>query len=152
MTAGHLEDQDGVPFFYLGDTAWTLFKRLDPDDAEPYLRTGAAKGFTVIQAYVLRGLEVTNLDGHLPLVDRDPTQLNEGFFGNVDRIVRRANELGLVMGMVATMGEHVKRRPSGERFKERNEQYLHVENAYRYGELLGAAIGMTRHLAAGRRP
>ncbi len=59
-----------MPFFYLGDTAWTLFKRLDRDDAELYLSNRAAKGFTVIQAYVLRGLEVTNLDGHLPLVDR----------------------------------------------------------------------------------
>ncbi len=122
----------------MGDTAWTLFKRLDQDDAERYLSNRSQKGFTVIQAYVLRGLEVTNLEGHLPLVDRDPTQLNEGFFSNVDRIVRRANELGLVMGMVATMGEHVKRRPSGERFKERNEQIFTVENAYRYGELLGA--------------
>ena len=133
----YLVDQDDVPFFYLGDTAWTLFKRLDPDDVERYLSNRSEKGFTVIQAYVLRGLEVTNLEGQLPLVDRDPTQLNEGFFGNVDRIVRRANELGLVMGMVATMGEHVKRRPSGERFKERNEQIFTVENAYRYGELLG---------------
>ena len=136
-TAGHLEDQDGVPFFYLGDTAWTLFKRLDRDDVELYLSNRAEKGFTVIQAYVLRGLEVTNLEGELPLVDRDPTQLNEGFFGNVDRIVRRANELGLVMGMVATMGEHVKRKPTAERFKDRNEQIFNVENAYRFGELLG---------------
>jgi hypothetical protein len=133
----YLEDEAGVPFFYLGDTAWTLFKRLDQDDAERYLANRAAKGFTVIQAYVLRGLEVTNLEGHLPLVDRDPTQLDEGFFGNIDRIVRRANELGLVMGMVATMGEHVKRRPTAERFKERNEQIFTVENAHRFGELLG---------------
>ena len=86
----------------------------------------AAKGFTVIQAYVLRGLEVTNLDGELPLLDRDPTRLNEGFFRNVDWIVRRANELGLAMGLVATMGEHVKRRPGSERFQERNEQVFDV--------------------------
>ena len=133
-----LVDQDGVPFFYLGDTAWTLFKRLDHADADRYLSNRADKGFTVIQAYVLRGLEVTNLDGELPLIDRDPTQLNEGFFRNVDWIVRRANELGLVMGLVATMGEHVKRKVSGERFKERNEQIFNEDSAYRFGELLGA--------------
>ncbi len=131
-------DDHGRPFFYLGDTAWTLFKRLDRADADRYLTDRAAKGFTVIQAYVLRGLEVTNLEGHLPLVDRDPTRLNEGFFGHVDWIVRRANELGLAMGLVATMGEHVKRRPGSERFKERDEQVFDVQNAHRFGELLGA--------------
>ncbi len=44
------------------------------------------------------------------------------------------------MGLVATMGEHVKRRPTAERFKERNEQIFNVDNAYRFGELLGRAL------------
>ena len=131
-------DSDGRPFFYLGDTAWTIFKRLDHDDAERYLSNRADKGFTVIQAYVLRGLEVSNLDGELPLIDRDPTRLNEGFFRNVDWIVHRANELGLVMGLVATMGEHVKRKVGSERFKERDEQIFNTQNAFTFGELLGA--------------
>ena len=52
--------------------------------------------------------------------------------------MRRANELGLAMGLVATMGEHVKRRPGSERFKERDEQIFDVQNAHRFGELLGA--------------
>jgi hypothetical protein len=41
---------DGSPFFYLGDTAWALFHRLNREEAELYLRDRAAKGFTVIQA------------------------------------------------------------------------------------------------------
>ena len=49
-------DQDGKPFFYLGDTAWLLFQRLDRQEVDEYLKDRAAKGFTVIQAYVLRGL------------------------------------------------------------------------------------------------
>src|SRR5215510_12221224 len=133
-----LEDQRGVPFLYLADTAWTLFKRLDPSEAERYLTRRAEQGFTVIQAYVVRGLEVRNLEGHLPLVDRDPTRLDEGFFGNIDRIVRRANELGLVMGLVAVMGEHVKKREGSERYGQRNEQIFDVDNARRFGELVGA--------------
>src|SRR5947207_607056 len=86
----YLTDQDGAPFFYLGDTAWTLFKRLTLADAGEYFTNRASKGFTVIQAYVLRGLDVTNLNGDVPLVDRDPTKLDEGFFGNIDAIVNLA--------------------------------------------------------------
>src|SRR5260221_4886727 len=50
-------DQDGKPFFYLGDTAWFLFQRLDRKELDDYLKGRARKGFTVIQAYVLRRLE-----------------------------------------------------------------------------------------------
>src|SRR5262245_66523617 len=40
-------DQHGKPFFYLGDTAWLLFQRFDPQEADEYLKDRAAKGFTV---------------------------------------------------------------------------------------------------------
>lgn len=134
----YLEWRRGLPFFYLADTAWALFKRLTREEVEHYLSNRAQKGFTVIQAYVLRGLEVSNLYGDLPLIDRDPTQLNDAFFRNVDYIVRRANELGLVMGLVAVMGEHVRRKHGSERFGQRNEQIFTVENARSFGELLGS--------------
>jgi hypothetical protein len=128
---------DGKPFFYLADTAWTLFKRLTREEADRYFRNRAAKGFSAIQAYVLRGLEVPNLEGHLPLVDRDPSRLNDGFFRNVDYLVDRANELGLVMGLVTCMGEHVAHKDRAERF-QRNEQVFTAESAFTYGQLLGA--------------
>ena len=44
---------DGRPFFWLGDTAWELFHRLDREEAERYLQNRASKGYTVIQAVVL---------------------------------------------------------------------------------------------------
>ena len=133
----HLVDRStGQPWFYLADTAWTLFKRLDPDSVELYLADRAARGFTAVQAYVLRGLDVTDLEGHRPLIDRDPTRLDDGFFGHVDRTVRRANELGLVMALVATMGEHVRHKTTSERFRN-DEQIFDVDNAYAYGHLLG---------------
>jgi hypothetical protein len=126
-----------TPWFYLADTAWPLFKRLDLDSAEGYLSNRAAKGFTAIQAYVLRGLDVPNLEGHKPLVDRDPTKLDEGFFGNVDRIVNRANEHGLVMGLVASHGEHVS-RSEGPGWDRDGERIFTVDNAARYGEIMGS--------------
>src|SRR5262245_55947208 len=46
-------DQNGKPFFYLGDTCWLLFQRLDREEVDEYLKDRAAKGFTVVQAYVV---------------------------------------------------------------------------------------------------
>ena len=37
--------QDGKPFFYLGDTAWLLFQRLNHEEVEEYLKDRAEKGF-----------------------------------------------------------------------------------------------------------
>src|SRR5713226_5361373 len=82
----YLVDQDGKPFLYLGDVAWTLLKRLNHEEADEYLKNRADKGFTVIQTYVLRGLEVPNLYGDLTLIGRDPAKPNEAFFKNVDYI------------------------------------------------------------------
>jgi hypothetical protein len=54
------------------------------------MKDRADKGFTVIQAYVLRGLGKKHSDGNASLVDatlfidRDPTRPNEEFFKNVD--------------------------------------------------------------------
>jgi hypothetical protein len=127
-------DQDGKPFFYLGDTAWLLFQRLDRQEVEEYLKDRVAKGFTVIQAYVLRGLDIrhpdgtTSLIGEKPLIDRDPARPNEAFFKNVDHVINRANELGLVMGLVVAKSWHVNKHP---------ERVFDVKNAYTFGKSLG---------------
>src|SRR4051812_18841368 len=42
-----LVQSNGRPFFYLADTAWELFHRLDRGEADLYLKNRAAKKFTV---------------------------------------------------------------------------------------------------------
>jgi hypothetical protein len=127
-------DQDGKPFFYLGDTCWLLFQRLNREEVDDYLKDRAGKGFTVIQAYVLRGLGKKHPDGNsslldaTPLLDRDPTRPNEEFFKNVDYVVNRANELGLVMGLVTAKSWHVNEHP---------EKVFDEKNAYTFGKFLG---------------
>src|SRR4051812_5828073 len=54
-----LVTEDGKPFFYLGDTAWELFDRLNREEADRYLVRRAQQGFTVIQA-----VAIAELDGH----------------------------------------------------------------------------------------
>lgn len=73
---GFLTHQGGKPFFFLGDTAWELFHRLDRDEAKLYIEDRAKKGFTVIQAVViaeLDGISTPNAYGHLPFENQDPT-------------------------------------------------------------------------------
>jgi hypothetical protein len=128
-------DQEGKPFFYLGDTCWLLFQRLNREEVDDYLKDRAGKGFTVIQAYVLRGLGKKHPDGNsslldaTPLLDRDPTRPNEEFFKNVDYVVNRANELGLVMGLVTAKSWHVNEHP---------EKVFDEKNAYTFGKFLGS--------------
>lgn len=65
---------DGSPFFYLGDTAWELFHRLNREEADRYLKNRASKGFTVIQAVALAeidGLNDPNPYGHRPLLNNE---------------------------------------------------------------------------------
>ncbi|MBN2764080.1 MAG: DUF4038 domain-containing protein [Bacteroidales bacterium] len=45
--------ENGTPFFYLGDTGWELFHRLNKEETERYLENRRAKAFTVIQAVAL---------------------------------------------------------------------------------------------------
>jgi len=109
VTANHryLEYANGKPFFYLGDTAWELFHRLNREEATRYLTNRAQKGFTVVQATVLsafNGMVAPNPYGDLPLANSDPAQPNEAYFRHVDFVVNKAQELGLVVGMLPTWG------------------------------------------------
>ena len=110
-----LLDKDGKPFFYLADTAWELFHRLNRDEADCYLRNRAAKGFTVIQAVAIAefdGHTKPNAYGHVPLTDLDPTRpaVKDGpdndYWDHVDFIVDRANSLGLTVGFLPTWGRY----------------------------------------------
>ena len=62
----YLEFDDGTPFFYLGDTAWALFNRLNREEAHYYLRNRADKGFTVIQAVALSSGGLLSINGSSP--------------------------------------------------------------------------------------
>src|SRR4029453_627309 len=110
-----LVKEDGSPFFYLGDTAWELFHRLNREEADKYLDNRAKKGFTVIQAVAVAELDGhtdPNPYGHLPLVDLDPARPDgeEGpqndYWDHFDFFVDKANELGLTIGFLPTWGRY----------------------------------------------
>jgi hypothetical protein len=125
---------NGQPFFYLADTAWELFHRLNREDAEHYLKNRANQGFTAIQAVVLAefdGLNTPNVNGDKPLIDNDPLKPNEKYFQHVDWIVDRAAALGLYVGMLPTWGDKWNRQRGA------GPEIFTPENAAGYGEFLG---------------
>ena len=130
----YLVYEDETPFFYLGDTAWELFHRLNREEADYYLQTRAHQGYTVIQAVALAevgGLTDPNPHGDLPLHDNDPTKPNEAYFRHVDYVINRAEALGLVVGLLPTWGDKWN-KAWGE-----GPEIFTPENARIYGEFIG---------------
>ncbi|HEY9696147.1 MAG TPA: glycoside hydrolase family 140 protein [Trichocoleus sp.] len=129
-----LLDAARQPFFYLGDTAWELFHRLNREEAILYLQDRARKGFTVIQAVVLAeldGLGQPNPFGDVPLKQNDPTQPNEAYFRHVDFIVDEAEKRGLFIGMLPTWGDKWNKRQGI------GPEIFTPDNAATFGEYLG---------------
>src|SRR5208283_3637911 len=112
----YLLDENG-PFFWLGDTAWELFHRLDLAEAEYYLENRRRKGFTVIQAVALAeidGLNTPNAYGERPLRENDPLQPNPRYFECVDAVIRLACGKGLWIALLPTWGDKVEMLPHGK--------------------------------------
>jgi hypothetical protein len=130
----YLQFEDGTPFFYLGDTAWELFHRLDEEEAENYLENRREKGFTVIQAVALAeldGLNTPNPYGETPLIENDPTQPNAAYWKHVDYIIEKAEEKGLFIGLLPTWGDKVDPKWGV------GPEIFNPENAYAYGQWIG---------------
>lgn len=132
---GHrLITESGAPFFWMADTAWELFHRLSLEEASRYLTNRAAKGFNVIQAVALAefgGLTEPNAQGHRPLLGNDPQKPDEGYFGDVDAVVARANSLGLYIGFLPTWGDKWNKKWG------QGPEIFNPQNAEAYGQWLG---------------
>lgn len=113
----HIITESGAPFFYLGDTAWELFHRLNREEAITYLDDRQAKGFTVIQAVALAelaGLTQPNPYGRLPLKINENDQPSPllpdtdgeySYWDHVDFIVNEARKRGMYIVMLPTWGD-----------------------------------------------
>lgn len=114
------QTEDGKPFFWLGDTGWLLFTKLDRNETEQYLEDRKQKDFNVIQVMVLHGLGAVNLHGDSALVNHnvatplvtegadfaDSTQYD--YWDNMDYAIDLAAQKGLYMALVPVWGNNVK--------------------------------------------
>ncbi len=114
-----LVDENGKPFFWLGDTGWLLFSKLNREEVDQYLTDRAQKGFNVIQVMVLHSLNAVNVYGDSALINKnvatpmvtkgsnfeDSTEYD--FWDNVDYVVDKAAGKGIYIGMVPVWGGNV---------------------------------------------
>ena len=130
----------GTPFFYMGDTAWCLFHRLNREEADLYLETRARQGYTVIQAVVLAehgGLTDPNANGDREFIDGDIRRPNEAYFRHVDYIVEKAASLGLHIGMLPTWGD----KAGVNCWGDGPAHFINEDNARYWGEFVGRRYG-----------
>jgi len=116
----YLLDEKGKPFFWLGDTGWLLFSKLNREDAEKYLADRSAKGYNVIQIMMLHTLGAKNIYGDSALVKQNVAKpvVTEGstyadstqydFWDHMDFVIDKAAEKGLYVGLVPIWGSNVK--------------------------------------------
>ncbi len=131
----YLVYQDGTPFFWLGDTAWELFHRLNREEADLYLKRRSEQGFTVVQAVALAefdGLREQNPYGEVPLLNNDPTKPSEAYFKHVDYIIDKAAQYGIVIAFLPTWGDKVFKNTWGQ-----GPEIFTPANARVYGHYVG---------------
>ena len=118
---GHfLEYDNGKPFFWLGDTGWLLFSKLNREEAARYLEDRKSKGFNVIQAMVIHSIPEVNVYGDSAFIGGDPARpkITKGnnpadavqydFWDNVDYIIDLAVEKGIFIALVPVWGSNVR--------------------------------------------
>lgn len=139
----YLVTEENKPFFWLGDTAWSIFHRLNKDEVEFYLQTRASQGFNVIQAVALAehdGLRIPNAYGKLPLLQNekgeyDPTMpavsdREYDYWQHVDYCIEKARTYGIYVALLPTWGDKFNKGWGA------GPEIFTPENAYTYGKWL----------------
>lgn len=131
----YLMTAEGKPFFWLADTAWEIFHRLDEKQATLYLETRKEQGFNVIQAVVLAeldGIHSPNANGDTPFLNLETWEYNEAYFSHVDRILDLALERNIHIALLPTWGDKLFKNSWGT-----GPEIFTPETAYSYGKWIG---------------
>ena len=115
-------EENGQPFFWLGDTGWELFHRLSREEALHYLDVRQQQGFNVIMAVALAeldGVSKPNYYGDKPFRDvhtlewdetpgNDPDNEDEyDYWDNMDFVIKEAAARNMYIGLLPTWGDKV---------------------------------------------
>ncbi|MGF1483358.1 MAG: DUF4038 domain-containing protein [Opitutales bacterium] len=140
---GHFfQTEDGQPFFLLADTVWLLFNKMDEAGVRRLFENRASKGFTVILSVIFRDLftpNTPNVYGDPPFAseaDMHAVKLNPAWMEHVRRVVQRAQEYGLFMGLLPTWGDKW-----NEHSNSAGPVIMDAAKAHAYGRTLSDALG-----------
>jgi hypothetical protein len=147
-----LRKSDETPFFYLADTAWELFHKLNRAEATSFLDNRQKKGFTVIQAVALAeldGLNTPNAHGDRPLKGNNPatpattTGSNPSnteeydYWDHVDYIIKEADARSLYIGLLPSWGKYM---------DNNGNRIFDVAKAESYGRFLGSRYATQKNI------
>jgi uncharacterized protein DUF4038/malectin (di-glucose binding ER protein)/collagenase-like protein with putative collagen-binding domain len=93
----YLVDQDGVPFLFWGDTAWSLIARPSLADAKLYLDNRQAKGVNVVLANLIDRRDSKNANGNPAFDGRAFTTPNSAYFAAADQVISAAAARGITV-------------------------------------------------------
>ncbi len=118
---GHyFQAANGSPFFWLADTGWLAFKKLDREALNTYFEDRKNKGFNVIQIMTMHSEEMVNIYGDSAVVNNDVSKplVTEGsrfenpdeydFWDHVDYALDLAEDKNLFLALVPIWGTSVK--------------------------------------------
>lgn len=124
---------DEKPFFWLGDTGWLAFGKLDREGVSKYFQDRKEKGFNVVQVMVLHSLNVTNVYGDKALLNEDVSKplttagnnfsnpQEYDYWDHVDYTLDVAQKNGIYVAMVPVWGTNVSK--GNKVSKEQAQQY-----------------------------
>ena len=125
----YLQFENGSPFFWLGDTGWLVPQHLDRSEVEYYFNKCRRAGYNMVQIQVMDAVPSYNIYGQQSLpygwdfTKADPEGVYS-YWDHLDYIVRKAEQNGIYIGMVAIWGSQVQ---SGN---------INAEQAKAYGKFL----------------
>ena len=125
--------EDEKPFFWLGDTGWLAFGKLDRESINKYFQDRKTKGFNVVQVMVLHNINAVNVYGDAALINEDVSKplITAGnnfnnkdeydYWDHVDFTLDVAQKNGIYVAMVPVWGTNVSK---GNKInKEQAEKY-----------------------------
>ena len=108
----YLQFENGKPFFWLGDTGWLVPQHLDRSEVEYYFNKCRRAGYNMVQIQVMDAVPSYNIYGQQSLPygwdfsKVDPEGVYS-YWDHLDYIVRKAEQNGIYIGMVAIWGSQV---------------------------------------------
>lgn len=116
----YFQTPDGKPFFWLGETGWLAFNKLNREEVADYLDVRKKQGFNIIQIMGLHSLGVVNVYGDTAVFNKDVSQpiVTKGsdfsdsvaydFWDHVDYTIKTAEDKGLYVAIVPNWGSAAK--------------------------------------------
>ena len=110
----YLQHENGDPFFWLGDTGWLLFQRLNRGETKLYFENRKEKKYNVIHCIFLQFFHHTNAYGDSAFVNgdmslpaitpgNDPNDATQyDYWDHVDYMVDLAAQYGIYMAIAPT--------------------------------------------------